>query len=249
MIGTYFSNKIFSELEFLDITLKEKVDEFILKKKPEIIIHVAANADGHLCETDPSRAIDINEHGTEYIKESANKVKSKIIFISSYAAKNNNFLYGRTKHVGEEIVKQTKAGYVIIRPSLILGISPNTSNNRDFNNLLKNITEKSYPSYDCSWKFQPTWLRHLFEVIQQVIEREIYGEMIPVAVPEIKSKYDVAYDILSNFEIFPEKQDFHDSAISIHNLDKLSELNFPTYDYEEIISGIVEEIKEHLSKN
>ena len=251
--GTYFSNKLFEDIEFLDIRDCDKVNDLILRENPDIVIHVAAKADGYWCEDNFDEAVAVNEQGTQNIVEAVNKINSQLIFISSYAAQNNDFVYGKTKNKGEDIVKQVKKGYVIIRPSLILGVSLNVSNDRDFNNLLKSIKNRSCPAYDISWKFQPTWLKHLFEVIDELIYRmatnkQLINEIIPVAVPEVKSKYHVAYDILGNFGLYPEKQDFHDSGVSIHNLDKLAELNLPTYNYKEMIEGIVKEIKDYFSE-
>src|SRR3989344_7132246 len=74
VVGTYNSNKLFPEFEFLDITDKQGVMDFVLTKKPDMIIHVAANASGSWCEKTPEQAIKINQQGTKYIVDSANAV-------------------------------------------------------------------------------------------------------------------------------------------------------------------------------
>ena len=56
VVGTYNSHKLFPELEFLDITAKPRVMDFILTKKPDVIIHVAANASGTWCDKNPKQA-------------------------------------------------------------------------------------------------------------------------------------------------------------------------------------------------
>ncbi len=247
VIGTYHSNKLFPELEHLDITNKKDVEEFILLKKPNIIIHVAANASGSWCEKNPKQAIAINQDGTKYVVDSANKVNSKIILISSFAIANPDSLYSRTKIASEKYVKNVKAGYVILRPSLIMGLSPNTANDRPFNRLLRNILDGVPAVYDTSWKFQPTWLKHLDEIIESIIKRGIINETIPISVPELKTRYEIAKDILSKFNIAVSSEDKHDpSPMFSEKLDKLRELRLPQYTYNEMIMGIVQEIKDYI---
>ena len=247
LVGTYHSHKLFSELESLDITNQRSVKDFILAKKPDVIIHVAANASGSWCEKNPELAIAINQSGTKYIVDSANAVNSKVILISSFAVANTDSLYGRTKIASEQYVKEVKAGYVILRPSLIVGFSPNTVNDRPFNRFLRNITEGIPAVYDTSWKFQPTWLRHLEEVIEAILEQGIINETIPVSVPELKNKYEIAKDILPQFNIDVSPEDKHDPTPTFsETLDKLEELKLPKYTYNEMIQGIVQEIKDYL---
>ena len=247
VVGTYNSHKLFPELEFLDITAKPRVMDFILTKKPDVIIHVAANASGTWCDKNPKQAIAINQKGTRYIVDSANKIHSKLIFISSCAVVNTNSVYGRTKIASEQYVKEVKAGYIILRPSLIIGFSPNTTNDRPFNRFLKNIVDGVPAVYDTSWKFQPTWLRHLCEVIEEILKKEIINHIIPVSVPVLKTRYDVASDILPKFNITVTPENKHDTTPTFSGqLNKLSELKLPQYSYDEMVIGIIQEIRDYL---
>ncbi|MBI2233356.1 MAG: sugar nucleotide-binding protein [Candidatus Aenigmarchaeota archaeon] len=247
LIGTYHTNKLFPELEFLDITDKREVKEFIDLNKPDFIVHVAANASGDWCEKNPEKAVSINQHGTENIVSAANRVNSKIIFISSFAVSNKQSLYGRTKAESENYVKKVRSGWMILRPSLIVGMSPNTQNDRPFNRILRNITEHNPAAYDISWKFQPTWLRHINEVIEVVIKRGIVNEIIPIAVPELRTRYDMAKDILTNFDIQVSPVNKNDKTPTFRDdLKKLKDLRLPVYTYEEMITGIINELKKYL---
>ena len=246
--GTYLKNRLFQELEQLDITKKEYVDKIVGRLKPEIIIHAAAIPSASWCEKNPDLAKQINIQGTKNVINAAKDVEAKIIYISSFAAINPSSLYGETKLDSEKHVKQSGLDFVIFRPCLIIGQSPNTTNDRPHNRLLKNITEKTPPVYDSSWKFQPTWLGHLSECIDLVIERGIKNEVIPLAVPELKSRYDIAKDILSNFNIIAIPEDKKKNPIPVlgEELSKLIDLNLPQYSYEEIIIKVVNEIKDYL---
>jgi len=246
--GTYLKNKLFQELEQLDITKKESVDKIIGILKPDVIIHAAAIPSASWCEKNPDLAKQINIQGTKNIINAAKDIGAKVIYISSFAAIHPSSLYGKTKFDSEEYVKQSGLDFVIFRPSLIIGQSPNTTNDRPHNRLLKNITEKIPPVYDTSWKFQPTWLGHLSECIDSVIEMGITNEAIPLAVPELKSRYDIAKDILSNFNIkaIPEGKKKNQIPVLGEELSELSDLNLPQYSYKKIIIKVVNEIKDYL---
>lgn len=244
VVGTYHENKLSEKLIHLNITDFEEIKRVIDEQKPEIILHAASNANARWCETNPKLALALNQEPTRNIVESANNLNAKIIFISSYAAAMPNNVYGKTKHQSEEYVKQTKKGFVIIRPSLLLGFSPNTVNDRPFNRILKNLDLKTEAIYDTSWKFQPSYLGHVSEVIAQVIERNILNETISVAVPEIKTRYDIAKDILGAFHIEVKPIDKQDTTnVIIDDLKALRIFKLPQYNYEKIISKIIDEIK------
>lgn len=246
--GTYYSRQLFPELQRLDIKNQGDVRKVVHVVKPDVIVHAAANASASWCEEHPDEAVAINEQGTKNIVESANLVKARVIFISSLAVTSKN-IYGKSKANGEEDVKKVKAGYVIVRPSLIMGLSPNTANDRPFNRILKNITARTPARYDTSWKFQPTWLRHLNEVISAVIIRKIKNETITVACPELTTRYDVAKDILSKFEISVKAENKHDRALVLADtLKKLQELQLPHYTYAEMVQGLQQEITQYLYK-
>ena len=242
--GTYNDAKLSDKFIHLDITDPEEIKSVISKKKPDVIIHAAANANARWCEANPEKAISLNQKATQTIVLAANEIDAKVILISSFAAIDPANVYGKTKQASEDFVKKAKKGYIILRPSLIIGFSPNTVNDRPFNRILKNLDEKTEPRYDTSWKFQPTYLGHLSEVISTVLDKNITNQTIPVAVKELKTRYDIAKDILQPFGITAIQEDKQDSSpVTTDNLEKLEELNLLQYTYQEIINKIVEEIK------
>lgn len=243
-VGTYYTNKLSKEFIELDITDKDKIIQTVKLIKPDVIIHVVANPSAKWCEQNPELAVKINEEGTKNIVDAANLVGAKVIYISTKAVVSQTNVYGKTKLAGEKFVKNTKKGFIVLRPSFIIGFSPNTTNDRPFNRMLKNIDEKTPAIYDTSWKFQPTWLGHISEVIKVVIEKNITNQIITVTVPESKSRFDVASDILSQFGISVIPKDENDKTlVTAVDLNKLKELKLPEYSYSEIISRIVDEIK------
>mgnify|MGYP001580002570 FL=1 len=99
--------------------------------------------------------------------------------------------------------------------------------------------------YDTSWKFQPTYIRHISEVIESCINKAVFNCSIVIAVPEMKSRYDTAKDILTPFGIKVTPVDAKDSTFEIFedDLSELNELNLPKYTYEEIIKEIVDDMR------
>jgi len=244
VVGSCHDTKLSKDFVRLDITDKNAVQKILSLIKPDLIIHVAANANSRWCEANPELAIQLNEEGTKNIVAAANSIAAKIIYISSFAAFEPVDIYGGTKLASEELVKNTKAGFVILRPSFILGFSPNTTNDRPFNRILKNLDEHTEAIYDTSWKFQPTYLGHISEVIEAVIKKKIDKEMIPIAVPEMKSRYETAKDILEKFGVQVSAVDSKSTLPHFkNNLQKLKELDLPQYSYSQMIEKIIDEIK------
>lgn len=244
-VGTYSTNKLSNDFVHLDITDEDQVEDTVRKISPEVIIHSANNASSKWCNNNPEKAILLNQTATGYIVEAANRINAKLIYISSMAAVKPTNLYGRTKLASEKVAKKTKAGYLILRPSLIIGYSPNTTNDRPFNRILKNLDGGLPAVYENIWNFQPTYLKHISDIIKACVENDIWSKTIPIMVPEMKTRYEVAEDILAPFGIKVEidknaKAYFKDFEVK---LDLLKELNLPTYTYEEVINKIIDEIK------
>src|SRR3989344_3198007 len=244
IVGTYHNFQLSSDFVHLDITNPTEVKKVVEQVDPATIVHVAANASAKWCEDHPKEAKALNELATKSIVEAANSVGAGVIFISSFAALDTSNVYGQTKAASEETIKGNAQRYVILRPSLVIGFSPNTTNDRPFNRILRNIDEGTPAVYDTSWKFQPTYLRHLSEVITLVIDKGINEETIPVAISALKSRFDIAQDILSEFDIEVTPEDKQDKTPVLQDdLSRLKELGLPIYEYDQVIKEIVEEIK------
>ncbi len=245
VVGTYDHNQLSKDFVQLDITETDAVHSLIAKLKPDAIVHAANNANARWCETNPEEAKALNETSTQVIVDAANTVSARLIYISSFAAIQPINVYGSTKRASEEVAKQATKGWIILRPSLIIGYSPNTANDRPFNRLLKNVDEGTKAEYDTSWKFQPTWVGHISEVIDGVLKQGVTGQTIPIAVDGLKSRYDFAKDILEPFGVTVSPTDAGDTSPQFHeDLSMLKQLYLPAYSYSTIIEKIVQEIRE-----
>lgn len=242
--GTYNSQQLSEEFEKLDITDKDAVRALVRLHKPAYIVHSAANASSGSCNKNPVSAILTNEKGTQNIVDAANEEGTTVIYISALVAEYQHSIYEQTKYKGEELVRGAKAGYIILRPSVVYGMSSNTTTDKPFNQILRNIDGKYPKTYDASWLFQPTWIGHISEIIAVIIDRDVRNQEIPVIVPENRSKFAIANDLLQKFGIRPDavSEKSHRESKS-YSTESLKALGLPTHHYNEIIDRIAEEIK------
>lgn len=244
VIGTYSSNQLSSQFIHLDITQSQEITSVMNEYKPDVIIHAANNANARWCESHPQEAKLINQESTSSLVQAANTIGAEMIYISSFSAINPTNIYGQTKYESEQIVKTIQRGYLIFQPSLIIGYSPNTTNDRPFNRILKHIGTNIPAAYDTSWKFQPTHIGHISSVILQCLSQSIQNETIAIACPEVKTRYDIAKDILAPFSIPVEPIDNHDeSPVILDDQSTLRRLSLPVIQYEQSITCIVDEIR------
>lgn len=246
--GTYNSTKLFEELLQCDLTNEEEVSVLCEKVKPDVIIHLAANANNGSCEENPEQALDLNVNSTKYLVEQAAKLNSKFIFVSSFAAYNPKGVYGQTKVQAEQIVGELEQ-YVILRPSLVIGVSPNTQNDRTFNRLVKDIlAKKTEVEYDNSWEFNVTFLEHLALICKTLITKNIYpNTIVPVVSNKIVNRYQLAKEIMEPFGIKVNLEDKKRIASEQEiDLSLYKELGLPFYDYDIGMAKVISDIKKSI---
>lgn len=123
---------------YMDVTSSQRVLEIITKYTPNVIFHCAAYTNVDKAEHEQEKCYNINVNGTKNIVEAANKVGSKVIYISTdyvfdglkegYYETNDlcnplNY-YGYTKHLGElEALNYDKS--FVSRVSWLFGINGN----------------------------------------------------------------------------------------------------------------------------
>lgn len=126
VFGTYCKNKI-GNLIYLDITNKKGVETLFEKIRPDIAILTSSLTNVNRCESEKALARIINVNGTRNITETCQKYNVKLVFFSTdyiFDGKNGPYseldppkainYYGKTKILGEEIVRSLK-NYMIIR--------------------------------------------------------------------------------------------------------------------------------------
>jgi dTDP-4-dehydrorhamnose reductase len=120
----------------LNICDKEKVISIINTIKPDVVINCAAYTDVEGCEKNIESAFNVNSLGPRNLAIACEMVNGKLVHISTdYVFNGNGFIhykefdlpnpiniYGKTKYLGEEYVKQFCKRYFIIRTSWLYGL-------------------------------------------------------------------------------------------------------------------------------
>lgn len=244
IVGTYNTNPLSKSFVKLNITNKDEVIKTFKEIKPNVIIHVANFPSPRNAINNEDNFKKLNDEATKFIVEGANETEAKLIFISSQAANNATDLYGQLKAKSEELVKNVKAGYLVIRPSYIIGFSPNVTNPRPFNRILKCFDNKTIGEFDTSWKLQPTYLGHISQIIEKTIDNNIWNTVIPVFIDEIVTQYQIALDVLGRFGLSVKQTDQHiDIPPSKDRLKIFHSFNLNPHTYKEMIEKVITEIR------
>lgn len=135
MVGSYVDFGIKTDKRMLDVTDLEETIKIINKYQPSVVVHLAAETDVDRCERDPSHAYSVNAIGAYNVAVATNNVGAKMVYISTSAVFdgfNNNpynendkpnpqYFYGRSKYVGEALVKDISDNYIIARVCGVFG--------------------------------------------------------------------------------------------------------------------------------
>jgi len=118
----------------LNLMELSEIRSLVQKPRPDIIIHTAALTDVDLCESKPDAANLINGSATGKIAEAAHNLGAYMIYVStdyvfdgqvgSYREEdepNPVNRYGRSKLLGEELLRESNATRCIARTSVLYG--------------------------------------------------------------------------------------------------------------------------------
>lgn len=120
------------DLNIIDIN---SVDEFLLNSKPDVVINCAAHTAVDLCETDVENAYKINAVGPRNLAIVCEKIGAKLVQVSTdYVFDGNgnrpyredditcpNSIYGTSKLMGENFVREFCSKYFIVRTAWLYG--------------------------------------------------------------------------------------------------------------------------------
>jgi dTDP-4-dehydrorhamnose reductase len=123
------------DVDELDITNLNSVRSFITEVRPSVIINCAAYTNVDACESNVDLAFKVNAIGPRNLAMTAEEIKAKLIHISTdyvfsgtgtvpyreYDSTNPQSVYGGTKRMGEEYVKDFATQYFIVRTAWLYG--------------------------------------------------------------------------------------------------------------------------------
>ncbi len=171
--------------EEVDITNEKKIESYILSHHPEIVLHTAAYTAVDKAEEHQIEAYDVNVNGTKYIAKACQKIKAKMVYISTdyvfdgegdcpyeTTSKPNPInYYGYTKFLGECEVKRYMKHFFIIRISRLFG-----ENGMNFvETMLKLERNNKKIRVVCDQIGSPTYTKDLGELISKMIISNHFG--------------------------------------------------------------------------
>jgi len=138
MVGSYVDFGIRTDRRSLDVTDLKEVLSICRKYKPQIILHLAAEADVDRCEREPEHAYAVNSVGTYNMAVAAKELGIKLIYISTVGVfdgekkgpyteedePNPLNYYGHSKYLGELAVRGILKNYIIARVDWMIGGGP-----------------------------------------------------------------------------------------------------------------------------
>ena len=243
LIKVYNSNEIKDGYK-LDLTNFSMVEDFILKKKPDIIINTAAITDVDKCETEKDIAYKVNAEAVKHIVRAARVIEAYFIQISTdYVFDGQKGLYkeedlpnpinyyGLTKLLGDTYALSYDDS-LVIRTSGIF-------RNKGFpiyvyKTLKENKEVNAFKGY-----YSPISARKLAEAINEIIQYRKTG-IINIAGERI-SRYELALKIKEKFNLdgiikevdnvksWVAKRPF-DSSLDISKAKKLLSIDFYSLD-------------------
>ncbi|MED4206765.1 dTDP-4-dehydrorhamnose reductase [Neobacillus mesonae] len=165
----------------IDITNYEKMKNYILELKPELIIHCAAFTAVDSCETEWVKALEVNGLATGYLAAAAEKIGARLLYISTDyvfdGIKESPYketdtpdpqsVYGLSKWLGEIFVLKMKKG-TVIRTSWLYG-----HNGRNFVKTMLNFAKQNKKVKVVNDQIgSPTYVDDLVETILQLFDKE-----------------------------------------------------------------------------
>ena len=171
--------------EEFDLTDKQATEDFIIKNKPDGVIHCAAYTAVDKAEDEEEICRKINTDASESIALACEKIGAKMIYVSTdYVfggdgetpyevndAKNPQNVYGQTKLDGENKVLGCCSKSFVVRTSWVYGINGN-----NFVKTMRRLAEtRNELSVVCDQIGSPTYTRDLAKLLVEMIQTEKYG--------------------------------------------------------------------------
>ncbi|WP_236784993.1 SDR family oxidoreductase [Anaerococcus ihuae] len=174
---------IATDKDEVDITNQEEVNLFVDRNRPKIIINCSAMTNRLKCEDDPDKAYLLNALGAKNIAIASNRVRAKLIQLSTADVFDGqtihpykeidkvkpNTVYGKSKFMGEEFVKDFANRYFIVRVSRLYSKE---------NNLVESIIEeakKGLVTVPKSRYGSPTSAYELSKFLISIMDTNAYG--------------------------------------------------------------------------
>lgn len=232
MVGSYVDFGIKTSHRNFDITDFYEVMKAVKDYKPQAIIHLAAETDVDRCDRDPNYAYLVNGAGTYNIAAAAKEVGAKLVYVSTAGvfdgeklgpyteddeARPQNF-YGRSKYMGELIVRGMLKDYIIARACWMFGGGPD-KDLKFIGKIIRQFDKSEIKAVDDAYG-SPTFGKDLVTAIKQLLLRDATG-IFHLSNEGSCSRYEVAKFIIDtlhqDIELSPVHLDYFPGANRVKN--------------------------------
>jgi len=197
---------------FLDITNKESVEKMICDISPNVIIHAAAVANMNISAENSEYAMNVNVRGTENVALTAEKVRARLVYLSTDLVFSGNksmsseedipepvCFYGKTKLEGEKVVASLSSDFCIARMALCFGLSLNSS--RCFAEcIVRELKHKKEVRLFTDEFRSPIYINNLCEILLELAERDDLPQLLHICGQERLSRYDFGVRLAKKFD-------------------------------------------------
>ena len=177
----------------IEISNMDSVKQAFNKYKPDIIINTAAYVRVDDCEDENEKAFQVNALGARNVAIAAQELGARLVHISSdYVFGGEDELrttpytefetpiplsvYGKSKLVGENLVRHYCLRHFIARASALFGVAGSSGKGGNFiETMLRLAGERERLKVVNDQVFSPTYTRDLAQKIAQLITTEYYG--------------------------------------------------------------------------
>ena len=212
MVGSYLEEVfsggklVLTDIDTLDVTDPVKVRNEIKKRKPEFVLHLAAETDVDRCEKEADHAYLTNALGTQNVALACQEAGAVMIYISTAGVfgggKSEPYtefdqpdpanIYGRAKWEGEKIVRFLLDRYYIVRAGWMIG--GREKDKKFVGKIVRQFGEKDKILAVNDKTGTPTYARDLLEGIKKLITTGYFG-LYHMANTGVCSRYAVAVEI------------------------------------------------------
>lgn len=211
VVPTHHTRSLFPDSIKMDVTDRKSVFESILRLRPDIVIHTAAQTNVDRCEIDRKEAWRVNAEGTRNVAEACARVGAKIIYVSTDYVFNGekgmyteddrpsplNY-YGLTKLQGESFVTSYCENSAVARASVIYGWHPWKVHFVAW--VIQSLKEGKNINVVADHLNSPTFAGNLAEVILKMAEKDVSG-VFHTAGAERISRFDFALRVADVFDL------------------------------------------------
>ena len=213
-ISTYFEKMPSSDYQFfLDITNREKTIQLINEQNPDAVFLASALTNVDLCEKNFEIAKSTNVTGTQNVIDGCKKTNSKLVYFSTSAVFDGKKIkysesdetcpvnnYGITKVLSEQLIKNSKLPFLIIRTDQPYGWTEKWQRTNSVLRIIDNLKNNNVFNEITDWYNNPTYIPDMIISIMELIKQNSPG-IYHLTGSDFLSRYDCAILVAEVFNL------------------------------------------------